>query len=234
MNHPVDQVIHPIAMSAQVHPNVGIITSPHLQGTSIPTPLFTNFSSIAPHVPHDLVGTSFHPRMQTPASQTQPTGGKPPPKKPFLPGGLPFYGGPTPPRGQPPFHAPPGGQPPFSSHTSVVNPLLAGGKPSFAGNHSQSWGVYSRGTFIQPHIGGHSYHNPLGGVSNHVPSGTSYGQAYQGGIANTTWSFLGQQSYAPHGSNVYPPMGSTPYHPQGKKFYPPHGQANHLTYNAQN
>jgi hypothetical protein len=180
MNHPVDQVINPTVTPAQVHPNAGLITSTHLQGTSISTPVSTSFYSTAPHVPHDPVGTSSHPRMQTPASPTQPAGGKPPSNEPFPPGGLPFHGGPTPPGGQPPFHAPPGGQPPFSSHTPVVNPPLAGGKPSFAGNPSQSWGVSSGGTFIQPHVGGHSSHNPLGGVSNPVPSGTSYGQSYPG------------------------------------------------------
>jgi hypothetical protein len=113
--------------------------------------------------------------MQTPASPTQPNGGKAPSNEPFPPGGLPFHGGPTPPRGQPPFHAPPRGKPLFASHTPVVNPPLAGGKPSFPGNPSQSWGVSSRGTFIKPHVGGHSYHNPLGGVSNPVLSRTSYG-----------------------------------------------------------
>jgi hypothetical protein len=63
MNHPVDQVIKPTVTSTQVHPNAGLITSTHIQGTSIPTPIFTSFSSIAPHVPHNLAGTSFHPRM---------------------------------------------------------------------------------------------------------------------------------------------------------------------------
>jgi hypothetical protein len=138
MDHPVDQVINPIVTPAQVHPNVGLITSTHLQGTSIPTLVSTSFYSIAPHVPHDPAGTYFHPRMQTPVGQTQPAGGKPPSNKPFPPRGLPFYGGPTPPRGQPPFHAPPGGKPPFASHTPVVNPLLVGGQPSFAGNPSKS------------------------------------------------------------------------------------------------
>jgi hypothetical protein len=184
MNHPVNQVINPTITSAQVHPNVGLITSTHLQGTSIPT--FTIFSSTSPHVPHDPAGTSFHPRMQTPASQTQLTGGKPPSNEHFPPGGISFYGRPTPPGGQPPFHAPPGGKPLFSSHTPDVNPPLVGGKPSFVGNPSQSWGVYSGGTFIQPHGVGHSYHNPLGGVSNLVPSGTSYRQPYPGDIPNTT------------------------------------------------
>jgi hypothetical protein len=129
--------------------------------------------------------------MQTPASQKQSAGGKPPSNEPFLPGGLPFYGGPTPPRGKPPFHSPHGGKPLFSSHTPVVNPPLAVGKPSFAGNPSQSWGVSSGGTFIQPHILGNSYNNPLGGVSNHVPFKTSFGQPYLGDIPNTTWSSPG-------------------------------------------
>ena len=101
-------------------------------------------------------GASFHPIMQTPASQTQLVRGKPPSNKPFPPGGLPFYGGHTPLGGQPPFHAPPGGKPPFASHTSVVNPPLAGGKPSFVGNPKKSLGVSSGGTFKQPHIGGNS------------------------------------------------------------------------------
>jgi hypothetical protein len=175
MNHLVDQVINPIVTPTLVHPNAGLITSTHLQSTSISTPIYTSFYSTAPHVPHDLARTSSHPRVQTPTGQTQPTGGKPPSKEPFPPRGLPFHGGPTPPGGHPPFHAPPGGQPLFSSHTPIINPPMAGGKPSFAGIPSQSWGVSSRGTFTQPHVGGHSYNNPLGGVSNPVPSGTSYG-----------------------------------------------------------
>jgi hypothetical protein len=138
INHPVDQVINPIVTLAQVHTNDGLITSTHLQGTSIPTPISTSFYSTAPHVPHDSVGTSFQPRMQTPSSPTQPAGGKPPSNKPLPPGGLLFYGGPTPPRGQPPFHAPPRGKPLFSSHTPIVNPSLVGGKPLFVGNPSQS------------------------------------------------------------------------------------------------
>jgi hypothetical protein len=104
----------------------------------------------------------------------------------------------------------------------------------FAGNPSQSWGVSSRGTFTQPHVRGNSYHNPQGGVSNLVPSRTSYGQPYLGGIPNTTWSPQRQQPYPPHGSNVYLPPRYTPYHPQGKNIYPPYGKANHLAYNAQN
>jgi hypothetical protein len=104
----------------------------------------------------------------------------------------------------------------------------------FAGNLSKSWGVSSGGTFTQPHVGGHLYNNPLGGVFNHVPSRTSYGQSYPGDILNTTWSSPGPQSYSPHGSNVYPPPRSTPYHSQGKNVYPPHGQENHPAYNAQN
>jgi hypothetical protein len=139
MNHPVDQVIHPTATPTQVHPNAGLITSTHPQSTSISTLVSTSFYSTAPHVPHDPARTSSHPRMQTPASQTQPAGGKPPSNKPFPPGGLPFHGGPTPPGGQSPFHAPPGGQPPFASYTPVINPPLAGGQPSFVGNPSQSW-----------------------------------------------------------------------------------------------
>jgi hypothetical protein len=234
MNHPVDQVIKPIVTLAQVHSNVGLITSTHLQGYSISTPVSTRFYSTAPHVPHDPAGTSSHPRMQTPIGQTQLVGAKPPSNEPFPPRGIPFHGEPTPPGGQPPFHAPPRGKPSFASHSPVINPLLAGGKPSFAGNPSQSWGISSGGTFIQPHIGGHSSHNPPGGVSNHVPSGISYGQSYPGGIPNTTWSSLGPQSYPSHGSNVYPPPGPTPYHSQGKNVYPPHGQANHSAYDAQN
>jgi hypothetical protein len=111
--------------------------------------------------------------MKTPTGQTQLARGKTPSKEPFPLGGIPFHGGPTPPGGKPTFHAPYGGQPPSASHTSVVNPLLVGGQPSFAGNPSQSWGVSSRGIFTQPHIGGHLYSNPLGGVSNPVPSRTS-------------------------------------------------------------
>jgi hypothetical protein len=234
MNHLIDQVINPTIASAQVHHNVGLITSTLSQGTSIPTPTFTNFHSTAPHVPHDPAETSFHPRMQTLSNQIQPTGGKPPSSGPIPPGGSPFYGRPTPPGGQPPFHAPPRGQPPFASHTPVVNPPLARGQPSFVVNPSQPWGVSSGGTFTQPHIGGNSYHNPQGGVSNLVPSGTYYGQPYPSGIPNTTWSPQRQQPYPPHGSNVYPPPGSTPYHLQGKNVYPPYGQENHPDYNAQN
>jgi hypothetical protein len=78
------------------------------------------------------------------------------------------------------------------------------------------------------------YNNPLGGVSNPVPSGTSYEQYYPGGIPKTTWSSPGPQSCPPDGSNVYPPLGSTPYHSQGKNVYPPHGKINHPAYNVQN
>jgi hypothetical protein len=60
MNHPIDQVIKPTITSAQVHPNARLITSTHSQGTSIPTPTFTNFHSTTPHVPHNLAGTSLH------------------------------------------------------------------------------------------------------------------------------------------------------------------------------
>jgi hypothetical protein len=186
MNHPIDQVINRNFVLAQVHPNAGLITSTHSQGTSIPTLVFTNFHSTAPHVRHDPTGTSFHPRMHTLANQIQPTGGKPPSRRPIPPRGPPFYVGPNPPRGKPPFHAPPGGQPPFASDTPVVNPPLIGGQPSFVRNPSKPWGVCSGGTFTQPHIGGHSYHNPQGGVSNPVPSGTYYGQPYLGDIPNTT------------------------------------------------
>jgi hypothetical protein len=63
MNHPVDQVIHSTATPAQVHPNAGLITSTHPQSTSISTPVSTSFYSTAMHVPHDLAGTSSHPRM---------------------------------------------------------------------------------------------------------------------------------------------------------------------------
>jgi hypothetical protein len=127
MNHPIDQVINPTITSSQVHPNAGIITSTHSQGTLIPTPTFTNFHSTSPHVPHDLAGTSFHQRMQTLASQIQLTGGKPPSSEPIPPRRTPFYGRPTPIGGQPPFYVPPGGKPPFSNHTPIVNPSLAGG-----------------------------------------------------------------------------------------------------------
>jgi hypothetical protein len=126
MNHPIDQVINPIVASTQVYPNAGLITSTYSQGTSIPTPVFTNFHSIAPHVPHDLAGTSFRPRMQTLASQIQPTGGKPPSSGSIPPGRPPYYGMPTPPGGQHPFHVLPGGQPPFASHTPIVNQLPEG------------------------------------------------------------------------------------------------------------
>jgi hypothetical protein len=237
MNHPIDQVINPTVMSAQVNPNARLITSTHSQGTSIPAPTFINFHSTAPHVSHNLAGTSLHQRMQTLSIQIQPIGGKPPSSGPIPPGRPPSYGGPTPPGGQPPFHVLPRGQPPFASHTLVVNSLLEGGQPSFVGNPSQSWGVASGGTFTQPHVGGHSYHNPQGGVLNIVPSRPSYGQPYPG-VPNTTWSPQGKQPYPSQGSNVYPPpnvyppLGSTSYPPQGKNVYPPYGQANHLAYNA--
>jgi hypothetical protein len=66
MDHPIDQVINPTITPAQVHPNTRLITSAHLQGTSIPTSVSTIFYSTAPHVPHDFAGTYFHLRMQTP------------------------------------------------------------------------------------------------------------------------------------------------------------------------
>jgi hypothetical protein len=105
MNHPIDQVINPTIASTQVYPNVGLITSTHSQGTSIPTPDFTNFHSTTPHVSYDPVGTSFKLIMQTLSNKIQPTRGKPPSSVPFLSGGPPFYGGPTPLKGQSPFHA---------------------------------------------------------------------------------------------------------------------------------
>jgi hypothetical protein len=132
INHPIDQVINPTIASSQVYPNVGLITFTHSQATSIPT--FTRFHSTTPHVSHDPAGTYFHPRIQTLASQIQLNGGKPPSSRPIPPRGTPFYGGPTPPGGQTPFHAPPRGKPPFSSHTPIVNPPLAGGKPLLTGN----------------------------------------------------------------------------------------------------
>jgi hypothetical protein len=134
MNHLVDQVINPTVTLAQVHPNVELITSTHLQRTSTSTPISISFYSTTPHVLDDSAGTSAHLRMQTPASRTQPNGGKPPSNEPFPLGAIPFHGGPTPLGGYPPFHAPPGGKPLFSSDTPVINPSLEGGKPSFAGN----------------------------------------------------------------------------------------------------
>jgi hypothetical protein len=92
MNHPVDLVINPTITPTQVHPNARLITSTHIQRTSISTPVSTRFYSTAPHVPHDLAGTSSHPRMQTPAGQTQPAGGKPPSNENFPLGGLNFHG----------------------------------------------------------------------------------------------------------------------------------------------
>jgi hypothetical protein len=111
MNHPTDQVINPTVASAQVYHNTRLITSTHSQGTSIPTPAFTKFHSIAPHVPHNPVGTSFHPRMQTLANQIQPTRGKPPSSGPIPPRIPSSYGGPTPPSGHPLFHVLPEGKP---------------------------------------------------------------------------------------------------------------------------
>jgi hypothetical protein len=75
MSHPIDQVIIHTITSAQVHPTTRLIASAHIQSTSIPTSISMRFYSTAPHVPHDPVGTSFQPRMQTPASQTQSAGG---------------------------------------------------------------------------------------------------------------------------------------------------------------
>jgi hypothetical protein len=109
MNHPINQVIHPTVASTQVYPNIGLITSTHSQGTSIPTPTFPNFHSTTPHVPHDPAGTYFHPRMQTLASQIQPNGRKPPSNGSISHGRPPSYRIPTPPGGQPPFHVLPGG-----------------------------------------------------------------------------------------------------------------------------
>jgi hypothetical protein len=99
MNHPVNQVINPTATPAQFHPNARLITSTHLQSTSIYTPVSTRFYSTTPHVPHNPAGTSSHPRMQTPSGQTQSARGKPPSNEPFPPGGIAFHGGPIPPRG---------------------------------------------------------------------------------------------------------------------------------------
>jgi hypothetical protein len=147
MNHPINQVINPIVVSTPVYPNDGIITSTHSQGTLIPTPTFTNFHSIAPHVLHDPAGTSFHPRIQTLSNQIQLTRGNPPSSGSIPPRIPPSYGEPTPPGGQPPFHVLPRGKPPFVSHTPVINTPLEGGKPLSVGNPSQSWGVSSRGTF---------------------------------------------------------------------------------------
>jgi hypothetical protein len=110
MNHPVDQVINPTVTLAQVHPSARLITSTHLQSTSISTLVSTSFYSTAPHVPHDPAGTSSHSRMKTPVGQTQPDRGQPPSNEPFPLGGLPFHGGPIPPGGQPTFHTLPGGQ----------------------------------------------------------------------------------------------------------------------------
>jgi hypothetical protein len=138
MNHPIDQVINPTVASAQVYLNARLITSTHSQGTSIPAPTFTYFHSTAPHVPHDLARTYFHMRMQTLSNQIKPIGGKPPSSGHVPPGRPPSYGGTTPPGGQPPFHFLPRGKPPFASDTLVVNPPLAGGKPSSIGNPSQS------------------------------------------------------------------------------------------------
>jgi hypothetical protein len=99
MNHPIDQVINPTVTSSQIHPNARLITSTHSQGTSIPTPTFTNFHSTAPHVSHDLPGTSLHQRMRTLSIQIQPTGRKPSSSGPIPPRIPPFYGGLTPPEG---------------------------------------------------------------------------------------------------------------------------------------
>jgi len=99
MNHPIDKVINPTTTSTKVHPNAGLITSTHSQGTLIPTPTFTNFHSTTPHVSHNLAGTSLHQRMQTLASQIQLSGGKPPSSGPIPPGRPPSYGEPTPFRG---------------------------------------------------------------------------------------------------------------------------------------
>jgi hypothetical protein len=226
MNHPIDHVINPIVASTKVYPNDGIITSTHSQGTSIPTPSFTNFHSTAPH---DTILLGHLPKNAYPC-QPNTTNWRETTTLSLLE--YHHHGGPTP--LQPPFHILTRGQPPFASYISVINPPLAGGQPFLAGNPSQSWGVSFGGTFTQPHIGVHSYHNPQGGVSNLIPSRPSYGQPYLGGIPNTTWSPQGQQTYPPHWSNVYLPPRSNPCPPQRKNFHPLSGQENQPAYNAQN
>jgi hypothetical protein len=237
IDRPIEQVVDPAATSTQIHLNVGVVTPNHAQGTSTVTPTTTPLHTTTPHVPQDPVGTPLHQRMQTLSIHTQSTmgqiltGGKPSSSGPIPPGGKPSSSGPIPPGGQPPLHIPFGGQPPFTGQTTVVNQPMAGGKPSFVGNPSQSWGVPQGGTFNQPYHGGKSYHNPQGGVPNPVPSGLYFGQPYLG-VPNPTWGPQGQQPYPPQGSNVYPPQGKTVYPPQGKTIYPP--QPNQPTYTPQN
>jgi hypothetical protein len=154
MNHPFDQVINPTITLAQVYPNAGFITSTHLQGTSISTPISTIFYSTALHVPHDPIGTSLQLRMKTPTSPTQLARGKPPSKEPFPPEGIRFHGRPTPPGGQPPFHAPPGGQPLLTSHSLVVNPPPEGGNLCLLENLHNPGEYLQKALSFNPKLGG--------------------------------------------------------------------------------
>jgi hypothetical protein len=144
IDRPIEHVVNPVATSAKIHLNDGIVTPNHTKGTSTVTPTVTPLHTTTPHVPQDLVGTPLQQKMQTIFRHTQsttrhiPTGGKPPSSGPILPGGKPSFIGPTLPRGQPPLHVPFGGQPPFTGQTTVVNQPMVKGKPSFVRNPSQS------------------------------------------------------------------------------------------------
>jgi hypothetical protein len=63
IDHPIEQVIYPIVMSAQLHFDTGVITSTHSQGTSTITPTFTPLHTTSPHGPQDPVGTPLYQRM---------------------------------------------------------------------------------------------------------------------------------------------------------------------------
>jgi hypothetical protein len=162
IDHPIEYVVDPATTSTQIHLNAGVITPNHAQGTSTVTPTTTPLHTTTPHVPYDPVGTPLHQRMQTLSIHTQSTvgqiqnGGKPSSNGPIPPGGKPLSIGSIPPRGKPPLNIPVGGKPPFTGQTTIVNQLMAGGKPSFAENPSQSWGVPQGGMFNQPYHGGKS------------------------------------------------------------------------------
>jgi len=185
IDRPIEQVIKPATTTTQIHLNVGVVTHNHAQDTSTITPTTTPLHTTTPHVPHNLVGTPLHQRMQNLSIHTQSIAGQ------ISTGGKPSSSGPIPPGGTPPLHIPTGGQPPFTGQTTIVTQPMAGRQPSFARNPSQQWGVPQGGTFNQPYQGGKSYHNPQGGVPNLVPSRLYFGQPYLG-VPNPTWGPQGQ------------------------------------------
>jgi len=123
--------------------------------------------------------------MNNPAIHTQSSAGQ------ILIGGKTSSSGPVHPGGQPTLHIPSRGQLPFIGQNPVVTQPMAGGKPSFLGNPSQSWGSPQGCTFHQPYQGWKSYHNPQGGIPNPFPSRLYFGQHYPG-VPNPTWGPQGQ------------------------------------------